>query len=115
MNLPLKHVLVWRHTQTSLSVENLVWLLKDAYFVVGLIFWNQVSKDFFFNILTKTRTKCRAAGPYEDTRTGPNQVLRHNNVLRTGPNQVLRPKKGLKTGLNHVLYLEVAKKRYSLL
>ena len=45
----------------------------------------------------------RAAGPYEDTRTGPNQVLRHNNVPRTVPNQVLRPKKGLKTGLNQVL------------
>ena len=45
----------------------------------------------------------RAAGPYEDTRTGPNQVLRHSNVPRTGPNQVLRTKKGLKTGLNQVL------------
>ena len=31
----------------------------------------------------------RAAGPYEDTRTGPNQVLRPSNVPRTGPNQVL--------------------------
>ena len=31
----------------------------------------------------------RAAGPYEDTRTGPNQVLRPNKVPRTGPNQVL--------------------------
>ena len=45
----------------------------------------------------------RAAGPYEDTRTGPDQVLRHNKVLRTGPNQVLRPKKGLKTSLKQVL------------
>ena len=33
-----------------------------------------------------------AAGPYEDTRTGPNQVLRPSKVLRTSPNQVLRPK-----------------------
>ena len=28
--------------------------------------------------------QCRAAGPNEDTRTGPNQVLRHNKVPRTG-------------------------------
>ena len=26
----------------------------------------------------------RTDGPYEDTRTGPNQVLRPNNGLRTG-------------------------------
>ena len=31
----------------------------------------------------------RAAGPYEDTKTGPNQVLRLSKVTRTGPNQVL--------------------------
>ena len=31
----------------------------------------------------------RAAGPHEDTRTGPNQVLRPIKVPRTGPNQVL--------------------------
>ena len=29
----------------------------------------------------------RAARPYEDTRTGPNQVLRPIKVPRTGPNQ----------------------------
>ena len=42
------------------------------------------------------------AGQYEDTRTGPNQVLRTNKVPRTRPNQVLRPKMDLKTGLNQV-------------
>ena len=31
----------------------------------------------------------RAAGPYEDTRTIPNHVLRLSKVPRTGPNQVL--------------------------
>ena len=45
-------------------------------------------------------TQFRAAGPYEDTRTGPNQVLRPNKVARTGPNQVLRPKEDLKIDLN---------------
>ena len=38
---------------------------------------------------TKLTGLCRAAGPYEDTRTGPNQVLRTSKVPRTGPNQVL--------------------------
>ena len=33
----------------------------------------------------------RAIGQYEDTRTGPNHVLRPVNVMRTSPNQVLRP------------------------
>ena len=33
----------------------------------------------------------RAAGRYEDTRTGPNHVLRPVNVMRTSPNQVFRP------------------------
>ena len=47
----------------------------------------------------------RAAGPYKDTRTGPNQVLRPSKVLRTGPNQVLRSKKDMKTGMNQVLSL----------
>ena len=42
----------------------------------------------------------RAAGPYEDTRTGPNQVLRPNKVPRTGSNKFIRPKKDLKIGLN---------------
>ena len=42
--------------------------------------------------------KSRAARSYEDTRTGPNQVLRPIKVQRTGPNQVLRPKKDMKTG-----------------
>ena len=42
----------------------------------------------------------RAAGPYEDTRTGPNQVLGPNKFPRTGPNQVLMPKDDLKTGPN---------------
>ena len=41
----------------------------------------------------------RAAGPYEDMRTGPNQVLRPNKVPRTGPNKVSRPRKDLKIGL----------------
>ena len=33
----------------------------------------------------------RAAGQYEDMRTGPNHVLRPFNVMRTSPNQVFRP------------------------
>ena len=45
----------------------------------------------------------RAAGPYEDTRTGPNHVSRLDKILRTGTNQVLRPKKDLKTCLIQVL------------
>ena len=44
----------------------------------------------------------RAAGLYEDTRTGPNQVLRPNKVLMTDPTQVLRSNKDLKTSLNQV-------------
>ena len=36
----------------------------------------------------KEKIRHRAAGPYEDTRTGPSQVLRPNKVPRTGPNQV---------------------------
>ena len=55
--------------------------------------------NFLGDMICKTG-HVRAAGPYKDTRTCPNQVSRPNKVLRTGPNQVLRPKKDLKTGLN---------------
>ena len=72
------------------------------------LFSNSFEQEKFQNSFkyfdTKNYYVCvRAAGPYEDMRTGPNQVLKHNTVLRTGPNQVLRPKKGLKTSLNQVL------------
>ena len=41
-------------------------------------------------ICTFSVADIRAAGPYEDKRTGPNQVLRPNKVLRTGPIQVFK-------------------------
>ena len=41
-----------------------------------------------FSIL-KRHHVIKAAGAYEDTRTGPNQVLRTSKVPRTGPKQVL--------------------------
>ena len=40
-------------------------------------------------MLLCTPNNFRAARPYEDTRTGPNQVLRTSKVPRTGPNQFL--------------------------
>ena len=54
--------------------------------------------------LTAMNFRIKAAGPYEDTRTGPNQVLRPNKVPRTGPNQVLDTncRKSLK-GMNRSL------------
>ena len=72
-----------------------IFMLQTPYYNLGeshfresrnlLLYFVQLNETwhFQFNIYH------RAAGPYKDTRTGPNQVLRPSKVPRTGPNQVL--------------------------
>ena len=72
--------------------------LRDKFAIFGdYLYFVMDSAEFVFTtvvLIVNDRTlDHRAAGPYEDTRTGPNQVLRPHKVLRTGPNQVLRLKR----------------------
>ena len=51
--------------------------------------WTECS--FCLEYFVNSSKYVRAARRYEDTRTGPNHVLRPVNVMRTSPNQVFRP------------------------